>query len=144
MHRRDFIKGSCGICIALSTGLVMSAILESCASALSIVKAKQDNNLVRIPAADFDHNPFKLLRVDNYDYDIAIQKEKDGTYTALLLMCTHANQPLTRAGDNYYCTNHGSQFDHSGNVTKGPAEKHLVKLHTLVKDNELFIHLITI
>jgi cytochrome b6-f complex iron-sulfur subunit len=142
MDRRDFIKkGSCGICVALGSGFLMSALLEACATPLGVYKTASDNKLVRIPLTEFKESNYKIIRVNNYNYDLAVQKNGDGSYTVLELMCTHAGQPLTKTGQNYYCTLHGSQFDHAGHVTKGPAEKNLKQLETTTTKDELLITL---
>src|SRR5579871_2066154 len=130
MHRKDFIKGSCGVCIALSSGFMMSALLSACKTPLSVIKTTAKDDRVIIPLTEFDKSDYKLVRVSNYNYDLAIQKKPDGTYQTLVLECTHAGQPLTKTGNNYYCTLHGSQFDHDGHVTKGPAEKDMPRLNT--------------
>jgi cytochrome b6-f complex iron-sulfur subunit len=141
MHRKDFIKGSCGVCIALSSGFLMSALLESCKTPLGIVKTSAKDDVVLIPLAEFEKADYMLVRVSNYDYDLAVQKMPDGSFQSLMLMCTHARQPLTKTGDHYYCTLHGSQFDHNGNVTKGPAEKSLVHLPTSILKDHISIQL---
>ena len=130
--------------MALSSGFVLSAILSSCkTTALGVVKTSSKDNLVTIPLTAFEKISYKLVRVSNYDYDLAIQKNPDGTFTTLLLMCTHQHNPLTRTGDNYYCTTHGSQFNHEGKVTKGPAEMNLVRLKSVVEKDNLLVHLET-
>jgi Rieske Fe-S protein len=142
MNRKDFIKGSCGVCISLSSGFLMSAVLEACKTPLGVVKTSAENNIVSIPLAEFAASDYKLVRLRNYDYDLAVQKNKDGSFDALVLMCTHARQPLTKTGNTYYCTLHGSMFDHEGHVTKGPAEKDLLKLKTQISKDNLLIQLI--
>ena len=132
------------MCIALSSGFLVSALLDACKAPLSVVKTTSKDNKISIPLSDFAQSNYKLVRVSNYDYDIAVQKEKDGTFEALVLRCTHAGQPLTKTGDTYYCTLHGSQFDHEGHVLKGPADKDLERLNTKTDNNNLFIHLNTI
>ncbi len=141
MNRKDFIKGSCGVCIALSSGFILGALLDSCKTPLGVIKTSSNDNLVTIPLTEFDKSDYKLVRVSNYNYDLAIQKNPDGAYTALVLMCTHAGQPLTKTGNNYYCTLHGSQFSHEGHVTKGPAEKDLMQLQTTIIKDHLTIQL---
>lgn len=141
MNRKDFIKGSCGVCIALGSGLVMSSILSSCKTPLGVIKTSSKDNKITIALSEFEKGDFKLVRVSNYNYDLAIQKKPDGTYTVLVLECTHAGQPLTKTGNNYYCTLHGSQFDHEGHVTKGPAEHDLKKLNNITDKDYLTIHL---
>lgn len=119
----------------------MSAFLESCKTPLSIVKTSAKNNTISIPVADFAQSSYKLVRVSNYNYDIAVEKQQDGHYKALVLMCTHAGQPLTKTGETYYCTLHGSQFSHEGMVLKGPAEKDMISLKTNIENEFLLITL---
>ena len=130
--------------MALGSGVIMSAVLAACKTPLGVIKTSADNNMVTVPLSEFAADSFKLLRVKNYYYDLAVQKNADETFTVLVLMCTHASQPLTKTGNNYYCTAHGSQFDHEGHVTKGPAERNLVQLKTTISGNNLLIQLKTL
>ena len=144
MNRKEFIKASCsGVCVALGSGFVMSALLAACKTPLGVVKTSAKDDFVTIPLTEFEHSDYKLVRVSNYNYDLAIQKLPDGSYQTLVLMCTHASQPLTKTGDNYYCTLHGSQFSHTGVVTKGPAERNMMQLPTKTINNNLSIKLNT-
>jgi Rieske Fe-S protein len=127
--------------MAISSGFVMSALMESCKTPLSVLKTTAQNNVIKIPVTDFAHSNYKLVRVSNYDYDLAVQKHSDGSYLALVMVCTHAGNPLTRTGNGYYCTLHGSKFDTDGHVLNGPAEKDLTHLHTQTDNNFLYIHL---
>lgn len=127
--------------MALSSGFIVSAILDSCKTPLAVIKTTSANDVVTIALSEFDKSGYKLVRVSNYDYDLAVQKQHDGSYLALVLMCTHAGQPLTKTGNNYYCTLHGSQFDHEGKVTKGPADKNLEQLSTRIIKDQLTIRL---
>ncbi len=141
MNRKDFIKGSCGVCMALGSGFLMSAVLEACKTPLGVIKTAAKDNVVAIPLTEFAASDYKLVRLRNYDYDLAVQKNKDGTYETLVLMCTHASNPLTKTGNGYYCTLHGSAFDREGYVTKGPAEKNMIKLNTTIKNDQILIQL---
>jgi Rieske Fe-S protein len=144
MHRKDFIKGTCGVCMALSSGFLTSAILASCKTPLGVIKTSSKDDIVTIPLSEFEKVDYKLIRVSNYSFDLAVQKNPDGTFTTLLLMCTHQSNPLTKTGNNYYCTAHGSQFNHEGVVTKGPAEKNLIKLKTVTDKDRLMIKLVQV
>jgi cytochrome b6-f complex iron-sulfur subunit len=143
MRRRAFLKQSCGACAAISLGFIFgSGLLESCASTgLSVLKANSNEGKVSIPLDSFAENNFKLLRVNNYNYDIALQKDVDGNFSAMVLMCTHARHPLTKAGSGYYCTLHGSKFSAAGKVEKGPASEPMVHLKTEVIDNNIIVTL---
>jgi len=144
MDRRNFLKSSCGACAAMGIGLVLgSGFLESCASGkgLSVLKTSATDGKVRIPLEGFATNSFKLLRVNGYNFDIAVQKKEDETYSAMMMVCTHAKHPLTKAGSGYYCTLHGSKFNGDGKVEKGPASKPMVQLQTEISEGDLLITL---
>ena len=143
MQRRTFLKQSCGACAAIGLGFIFgSGILESCASTgLSVLKTSANNGTVSVPLDGFATDNFKLLRVSDYSYDIALKKETDGTFTALLMKCTHAGQAVTKAGSGYYCTLHGSKFAADGSVLKGPASEPMIHLKTEIVDNNLVITL---
>lgn len=127
--------------MAIGSGFIMSAILAACKTPLGVVKTTAREDIVAIPLSEFVTSEYKLVRVSNYNYDLAIQKKPDGTYQVLVMMCTHASQPLTKTGNSYYCTLHGSQFAHDGTVTKGPAEKNLIELPSKISSDTLSIKL---
>ena len=139
MERRDFLKTSCSLCVGLSAGLMMSG-LSSCSS-LPLYKTEVKHNTIRVPQSLFAENDVQIIRPDNFEYDIALHKQRDGNYAALLLRCTHAANQLTLVGGMYRCNLHGSMFDEEGFVAKGPAERPLTKFATEVSDNDVVIFL---
>ena len=74
-------------------------------------------------------------------YDIAVQKKEDNSFSALLLLCTHQENQLTITNKGYSCALHGSNFDKDGHVLKGPAERPLEHLSTIVSGNNLIIQI---
>jgi len=59
--------------------------------------------------------------------------KKQGHLTALSSYCTHRKCKLEAEADRtFYCDCHGSRFDPSGHVTKGPATKDLPQLPLVV------------
>jgi Rieske Fe-S protein len=145
IDRRKFIKNTCHTCGMVSLGMLFgSSLLESgckTTASLSIFKTAAHENQVEIPISAFENTNFKLVRVQNYDYDIGLRKNNDNTYLALWLMCTHAGQALNKSGDGYYCTLHGSRFSKNGDVVKGPASRPLERLQTLVTAHSVIITL---
>ena len=141
MNRKEFIKRSCGICVALGSGYLLSSAVAACKTPLGVVKTSAKNKEILIALTEFEKSDFKLVRVSNYDYDLAVQKLADGSYETLVLKCTHAGQPLTKTGSTYYCTLHGSQFGHDGKVLKGPAEQNMTKLKSTILIEHLCIHI---
>jgi len=140
MDRRNFVKQSCTICMAIGSGLLVGS-LASCASALQVYKTASANSQVTVPVSLFTNSDFLLVQPQNMFYGIGLKKEEDGTYTALLLRCTHADNQLTPTGNGFSCSLHGSVFDKEGRVKKGPAERALKRYPTEVAAGQVIIHL---
>jgi Rieske Fe-S protein len=115
--------------------------LASCGSAMAVYKATAADNKIAVPATLFTNSDFQLIQPKSMYYNIGLKKEKDGSYTALLLRCTHADNQLTPAGNGFKCTLHGSTFDNEGHVTNGPAERPLKKYPTEIIADQIIIHL---
>lgn len=94
-----------------------------------------------VPVTLFDKADLQLIQPKNFYYNIALRKESNGTYTALLLRCTHADNQLTTTGNGFRCSLHGSAFDQEGKVTNGPAEKPLHHYPTEINNGQIIIHL---
>jgi len=143
MKRREFIKKSCGTCALMGLQLIVGGtLLESCMSGKNLVKTKAIGGIVRLPATDFSESSLKIIRLNNFDFDIVLQKLNDGHYRAMELKCTHAGHPLTKSGSGYYCTLHGSVFSEDGRVLKGPASEPMLHFKTAVENNQILIYLI--
>ena len=93
MKRRDFLKASCSLCLTLGAGLLTSGI-SSCSSG-TMYKAEKKENTITVPLSLFAEDRFHIIRPTDFEYDIAVQQENDGSFTALLLRCTHASNQLT-------------------------------------------------
>ena len=134
--RRDFLKSTCGFCLALGGIGIASALLQSCSS-IPMIKATASGKKVSVPLSSFtEKQPYVLVRVASLENDILLVKKADGTFTGLYMECTHQNQPLTVAGNSLHCAAHGSSFDLDGNVTQSPAARPLKKYSaTLSGDN---------
>jgi Rieske Fe-S protein len=96
---------------------------------------------VSVPMTELANSDFKLVKLKNFGYDVGLQKQPDGNYLALALICTHANNPLSKTGNGYTCSLHGSRFDASGDVKRGPAERSLTKLPVQQLSDRLEIQL---
>ena len=140
MDRRKFVKQSCTVCLLAGSGMLVAS-LESCGTALPAYKATMANNKVAVPVSLFVNSDFQLVQPKGMYYNIGLKKEKDGTYTALLLRCTHADNQLIPAGNGFKCTLHGSAFDNEGHVTNGPAERPLKKYPVQIESDQIIIHI---
>ena len=120
-------------------GMVLGS-LSSCAS-VPVYKAVISNHQILVPVALFAKADMQIIQPKNLYYNIALKKESNNTYTALLMRCTHADNQLTNTGNGFKCNLHGSSFDHEGQVIMGPAEKPLHRYTTEVIDEQIIIHI---
>jgi len=141
MQRRDFLKSSCNICLLGAAGFALPK-LTGCSPALhstGVYKTNIVGNKLEVPLALFDNTSLQIVRPMGWFYDIAVEKRADNTYGAILMRCTHQDNQLTAAGAGFTCSLHGSQFDKSGNVLKGPAEGRLQQYKATIINNNLLI-----
>jgi Rieske Fe-S protein len=139
MQRREFLKSSCSYCLAVSSGLLLTS-LSSCASA-PVLEAQVVDNKITVPLSALAGSDIQILRPSNLLFDIALRREADGQFQALVLQCTHASNQLTQTGDGYTCPAHGSTFDIEGRVTRGPAELPLRHLPAEQSQNMIVVYL---
>ena len=137
MERREFIKTTCYLCTAISSGLLLET-LSSCAS-YQVYDAVIEQNKIIVPISLFNKSNVQIIRAKELDYDIALCKENDGKYNAVLLRCTHASTPLKYTGAEFVCPLHGSTFDSEGKVIEGPAARSLKKMNTTISNNNITI-----
>ena len=139
MERRKFISSSCKICLLGTAGFSLTQLI-GCATAFPIYKTSITNGSLNVPLNLFDKSVLQIVRPAGWYYDVAVQKNTDNSYSALLLQCTHQENQLTPTGSGYHCSLHGSDFDKQGNVRKGPAEQPLHHFKTSVENNFISIH----
>jgi Rieske Fe-S protein len=139
MERKEFIKKSCTLCLAIGAGWGIIE-LSACAH-LPMFKAELKDNKVAVPLSLFASGSLQIMSVKGVEYDIALRKEKDNSYTALLMRCTHADNQLASTGSGFVCSLHGSTFDEEGAVTQGPAEASMKRYPTSVTDTNIIITL---
>ena len=137
MERKDFLRLTGSFCILASADLIAGS-MSSC-SQLPIYKTAINENKITVPLSLFAQTNLQLIRPKQLDYDIALRKEQDGSYSAILLRCTHADNQLTSTGNGFVCNLHGSRFNTEGLVMKGPAERSLKKFPTEVISDNIII-----
>ena len=146
MDRAKFIK-SLG-CAIVGVPLAMS-LLQSCES-IYYAQTKQVEGKFIVKKSEFvqtkskgtSYRNFVLINKAVGGYPICLFRTDEDNYIASLLKCTHQGCELDVGGGIYTCPCHGSEFSTSGEVLKGPAEKHL-KTFPITTDHEnIYIHLV--
>lgn len=141
MERRKFIKASCTVCMGLMAGISAVTLLDACATG-KVVKAEATNNQINVNVSDFKpESSFVLVRASTLSYDILLHKDSDTKYTALLMQCTHYDNPVYANNKEIFCPSHGSKFDFSGKVLKEPATLNLKTYNTTLNNNIITISL---
>lgn len=138
MQRKEFIKSTCNFCLLGAAGFMLPQLI-GCSPAMAVYKTTVKNNQVEMPLTLFEKSNLQFVRPAGWYYDIAVQKKEDNTYAAILMKCTHQENQLTKTGNGFQCSLHGSQFDATGKVRKGPAEKPLKTYTTSIEQNNLII-----
>jgi len=146
MDRRGFIK-TCGF--ACVGGTTLAVLLQSCASTNYFAKNTLANNRITVKKSEFlaiekekqVQRKYVLVNIENSDFPICIFKLNDGTYSALLMQCTHRGCELKPEGDFVVCPCHGSEFTNMGIVQNPPAEENLKTFKTTADNENIYIQL---
>ena len=131
---------SCSLCVALGLGGLASAI-SSCSTS-SFYTTEAHDNMLTVPLSIFAETDLQIVRPGNIGYDIALHRQPDGKYDALVLRCTHADNPLSYTGSAFSCDVHGSKFDKEGIVLRGPAARPLKKLPVRMEGDHIIIQVV--
>jgi Rieske Fe-S protein len=145
VNRKDFIK-NCGY--ACMGGGTMFLLLNGCTTTRAVSSQIVGDNLT-IPLSDFEiksgdkkqYKKYVVVQNDRLQYPVCIYRFSELEYTALWMQCTHQGTELQVFGDKLQCPAHGSEFDSKGNVSNGPADRHLRTFPVVIKNNHLSISL---
>lgn len=114
---------------------------ESCSPAQNIIKITVDNNKITVPLSLFENTNLQIVRPHGSMYDIALRKDDDKNFIALLLQCTHQDNALNVLPMGFSCSLHGSEFNTSGAVVKGPASLPLISYKAEIMENNVVVFL---
>ena len=145
MDRREFIKNSCTACLSAT---IIGIPVSSC-NPTQYINGKLGEDGLFVDTKEFittqngkrTYLPFLIVRNDALQYPVCIYRFNDSEYSALWMKCTHQGTELQASGDRLQCAAHGSEFDSSGNVRTGPADKSLRSFPVTVVNDQLFIDL---
>lgn len=144
LSRRTFIRqasalGACACCFgALST-------LESCSTSAGVASTATEKAIVETPGqvtvlkSAMGGQSYLKLNTGKFKDPIFLNTNEDGTYTAVLMNCTHKGCGLGASQGKLVCGCHGSEFDLAGNVLKGPAKTNLQTFQVTADDLHIII-----
>lgn len=139
MDRRRFVEGA--------VGLLAVAAFPGCAS-VAITRVVRSGGVVRLPIRNYPQlaQPGGYLKIlpEGAATPVYVLSLEDGRYAALSPICTHLGCTVDIAGSHLVCPCHGSTYDRSGQVLRGPASLPLSDFRTTTtSEGELVIHLET-
>jgi Rieske Fe-S protein len=144
IDRRTFIQQTCKACIGagLATGFT------SCKS-MHYVSGNTEPKGLSVASSEFIYQKKDKLATrqhiivthDKLEFPIYLYRVSETQYNALWMKCTHQGSELQASGDHLYCASHGSEFDKSGKVSQGPAEKDLRTFPVTVIADKILIDL---
>ena len=141
MERRDFLKSAGKVCAGVSLAWAFGGLASSCSGPMSILKLNANDGWISFPLITFEKTNYAMLRVNNFGFDIGVQKDDNGRFVVMVLMCPHARQPLTKTSNGYVCTLHGSRFSKDGDLLKGPSSLPLYELPFKEENGNLLIQI---
>ncbi|MQA91788.1 MAG: Rieske 2Fe-2S domain-containing protein [Gemmatimonas sp.] len=110
-----------------------------------MMRVSPADGILRLPLQEVPQlvRPGGYLRVQpegnaNPVYVVAVE---EGEYVALSPICTHLGCTVDIESNRLVCPCHGSTYDRTGEVLRGPAERALTRYPTTVVDDELIIRL---
>lgn len=135
MKRREFIGEACRFAVLCSSPLLLST-LQSCED----VNNESNDDFININEDTLEFNleqsPFDKLKVvggsvatqgNSFDSNgILLFRQSESIILAFSRRCTHAGATLNAfSNGSSSCSSHGSEFNLSGEPTKGPASSKL-------------------
>lgn len=140
MQRKTFLQQSCNVCLLAAAGLFSTALTGCGPGAYQAFSATPEDDRITIPKDLFARGSLVLVRPEGWYYAIALRKQNENTYSAILLKCTHQDNQLTASSGGVSCSLHGSAFNRDGQVVKGPAERALRNYPVTVQSDSIIIH----
>jgi len=128
--RRSFVKAFIGFAALVGVGAVLGS-LKLPASASPTTQAPSSSQSAAAQGAVANVAGLQVGIPVYFDYPAgypnALIKNSDGSLTALSMLCTHVccECSFDSASKVFYCPCHGSVFDMSGKVVRGPAAVNL-------------------
>jgi len=128
ISRRKFILSTSGT-VALAVAAPISTLLQGCTSSGYALNAEVTRDTIVIPLATLPdlNQPYAYVRlyVERYTNPFLLFHRDDGELVALQSTCSHRGCEVKKLRTKLECPCHGSEYDLSGEVRKGPAPEPL-------------------
>lgn len=134
MERRAFILAFGSAC-----GL-LSGIVTGC-TGFRYVPHTREGRLLAVRRSDFGEGPYAMLDDPLLPRAIFLHRRPDETFAAVMTRCSHLGCQVEPAGDRLVCPCHGSEYEWTGELLQGPAERPLDRYRVTADDEMIYIEL---
>lgn len=114
--------------VVLAAGALWTVASAGCAS-VAAVRVPAQSGRLRLDLRDHPglHGPGGYLKVlpEGRDLPVYVLSDGSGGWAALSPVCTHLGCVVDVQGPRLVCPCHGSMYDRTGRVVRGPAERSL-------------------
>jgi cytochrome b6-f complex iron-sulfur subunit len=132
--RRDFV---CRAGMALGA-LPLAQLMAGCAG-MTVYRVAPMSGQLRLDLSSLtelsEQAGTAILSVEGSDAPLFIVRYNSSLYYTLSAICTHRGCTVEEKGSSFVCPCHGSTYDRSGSVVKGPAEQPLRRYPTRLENN---------
>jgi Rieske Fe-S protein len=132
MPRREFI--------ALCGGAAAAACASITARPVDIIDGRVDLRLADHPELAHPDGAI-AIQVPGRRAPLFVLRVSDAEYAVLSPICTHRGCTVEVAGDLLECPCHGSMYNRTGGVVRGPAERALTRYPATLQGDRLVIRM---
>ncbi|MBN8826893.1 Rieske (2Fe-2S) protein [Spirosoma sp.] len=145
--RQNFLKTCGATCLG---AISLSTLLSSCKSVYYAQMPLLKGNTIEVSRKEFEIvskkgdvtlRPFVLVEVKGQSFPIYLYRRSDTDYSAVLMKCSHQGNELNAHDGHLTCPAHGSEYDATGKVLEGPAEKSLTAYRVTADPQTIIIHI---
>jgi cytochrome b6-f complex iron-sulfur subunit len=141
--RKEFLEQTAALAILGASTGTLATLLTGCTTVRYVSGTENTSaNAVTVPLVEFADGAFVVVRKGGkLSAPVYLCKHADGTFSALVMKCTHKGCEVRPAGDLLICPCHGSEFTNKGVVLSPPALENLLSFRTSVDAVSVTIHL---
>lgn len=143
--RKEFLEQTAALAVLGASTGTLATLLTGCTTVRYVSGTENINAnavAVTVPLAEFADGAFVVVRKGGkLSAPVYLCKHADGTFSALVMKCTHKGCEVRPAGDLLICPCHGSEFTNKGVVLSPPALENLLSFRTSVDATSVTIHL---
>lgn len=141
--RKEFLEQTAALAVLGASIGTLVTLLTGCTTVRYVSGTENTSaNFVTVPLAEFADGAFVVVRKGGkLSAPVYLCKHADGTFSALVMKCTHKGCEVRPAGDLLICPCHGSEFTNKGVVLSPPALENLLSFRTSVDGASVMIHL---